>query len=153
MCKFNILSRALIASLIVIGITAGCSSENAKFTRVEIKGKVYKFETADSKDSRSKGLMFRKKLGADSGMLFVFPYEKDLAFYMRNTLIPLEIAFIDRGFKIINIEKMEPLDETSIYSSGPAMYTIETNRGFFGRHDIKPGDTIKLLDPVEYNPD
>ena len=63
--------------------------------------------------------------------------------------------FYSKLFKgeIINIEKMEPLDETSIYSSGPAMYTIEANREFFARHTIKPGDTIKLLDPVEYNPE
>ena len=100
---------------------------------------------------KEKGLMFRKKLDKNSGMLFVYGSKRYLYYYMKNTFIPLDIAFIDEYFTIIDIQSMEPLDETSIRSAQESMYALEVNRGFFDRVGLKVGDKIKLLSAVPYD--
>lgn len=69
---------------------------------------------------------------------------------MKNTIIPLDIAFIDENYKIINIERMEPLDESSIVSEKEAQFALEVNRGFFERINLKEGDIIKFITPVPF---
>jgi uncharacterized protein len=94
--------------------------------------------------------MFRKKLSSNNGMLFVYKDKRILSFYMKNTLIPLDIAFIDEYFRIINIEEMEPLDETSIISKKEAQFALEVNRGFFEKIGLKEGDIIKFITPIPF---
>lgn len=102
-------------------------------------------EAADNPLARERGLMFRKSLPWDEGMLFIFEYPQMQSFWMKNTYLPLDIAFIsDRGV-IINILTMRPLDEGPRYlSQGPALYVIETNAGWFAKNNIKTGDKIKF---------
>jgi len=89
--------------------------------------------------------MFRRSLPENEGMLFVFKEPIELSFWMRNTLIPLDIAFVGPDGVILNIHQAHPLDESILYrSAGAAKYVIETNRGWFARHGIGPGDRIRL---------
>jgi uncharacterized membrane protein (UPF0127 family) len=71
-------------------------------------------------------------------------------YYMKNTFIPLDIAFIDDNFKIIDIQTMQPLDETTVASRGKAMYALEANKGFFKRVGLKVGDKLEFETPVPY---
>jgi uncharacterized membrane protein (UPF0127 family) len=90
--------------------------------------------------------MFRESLAPDSGMLFVFDTVEYERFWMKNTLIPLSIAFITRDSLITDVMQMAPLDTTTPYvSSQPVLYALEMNSGWFQSRGIKPGDTIHGL--------
>lgn len=102
-------------------------------------------EIADNNTSRQTGLMFRKSLAEDSGMLFVFENEQRLNFWMKNTYIPLSIAYIDKYGFIKDILSMKPLDISRTYpSSVPAMYALEVNEGWFKKNNITAGCRINL---------
>ena len=101
-------------------------------------------EVADSDAERQRGLMGRTALGEDRGMLFVFDSEQTLSFWMKNTLIPLSVAYIDSESRIIDIQDMQPLDETSHPSAEPAQYALEVNQGYFAEHGVEVGDTATL---------
>ena len=103
-------------------------------------------EVADTEPERQLGLMGRTALPEDRGMLFVFDREQQLSFWMRNTLIPLSIAYIDAEERIIDIQDMQPLDETSHPSAEPAMYALEVNQGFFDERGVGVGDEVELPD-------
>lgn len=99
-------------------------------------------EVAATEAQRSQGLMFRAKLGRDDGMLFVFDDPGYYAMWMKNTLIPLSVAFIDGDGVILNILDMEPKTLDSHAAAGPARYAIETNKGWFAAHKVKAGDRV-----------
>ena len=101
-------------------------------------------EIADAPDEQQTGLMGRPALAEDSGMLFVFNDEQQRSFWMRDTLIPLSIAFIDSQGRIVDIQDMQPLDETPHLSAAPAQYALEVNQGFFTGRGIQVGDTVGL---------
>ena len=102
-------------------------------------------EVADNEAVRQQGLMFRREMPEDEGMLFVFEYPQPLSFWMRNTYLPLDIAYVGQDGVILNILAMKPLDEGPRYNSkGPAMYAIEANQGWFKRHTVKTGDRIRF---------
>ena len=83
-------------------------------------------------------------------MLFVYKEKMYLSFYMKNTLIPLDIAYLDEFFRIINIEEMSPLDETPIKSKKIAQFALEVNRGFFEKVGLKEGDIINFITPIPF---
>lgn len=85
------------------------------------------------------GLMFRKDLGSDVGMLFVFSDSQQRAFWMKNTLIPLSIAYMNEKGAVENILEMPPQTEQSFMSAGPAKFALEMNAGWFSKHGVKPG--------------
>lgn len=90
------------------------------------------------------GLMYRKTMGEKQGMLFIFQEEAPHSFYMKNTLIPLDILFIDKDLKIVNIQKdARPLSEAGIPSAGPVQYVLEINAGLSERWKLVPGDRIQ----------
>lgn len=109
---------------------------------------VVSVEVAGTEAERQRGLMGRTALSDNAGMLFVFDRSQVLSFWMKDTLIPLSIAFIDSTGKIVDIQDMQPLDETTRISKAPAKYALEVNQGFFGKHGIKVGDRVKLPDNV-----
>ena len=84
-------------------------------------------------------------VGADAGMLFVYPDPQPRSFWMENTTIPLSIAYLDAQGVILNIEDMRPLTRDGVRSSGPALYALEMNRGWFESNQIKPGQTVAGL--------
>ena len=102
-------------------------------------------EVADRPETRQAGLMFRRSLPEDEGMLFVFEEPQELDFWMRNTYLPLDIAFVSQSGVILNIEAMAPLDDGPRYRSrGPARYAIEANQGWFAKRGIKPGGRVRF---------
>lgn len=110
---------------------------------LNIKGNRIIAEVAATPEDRALGLMFRTALHPDSGMIFVFENEQPLRFWMKNTYIPLSIAFIDEDGVITDIREMAPLDTFTRYeSSRPARYALEANSGWFFAHGIKPGDMV-----------
>lgn len=105
------------------------------------KTKIY-VDIAESELERAYGLMYRDSLPDSCGMLFVFEYEQELSFWMRNTKIPLSIAYINKSGMIVDIQDMEPLSDKSVASALPAIYALEVNQGFFKKNGIKVGDRI-----------
>jgi uncharacterized membrane protein (UPF0127 family) len=101
-------------------------------------------EIADTPAERSTGLMNRESLPEDAGMLFDFGNDTNAGFWMRNTLIPLSIAFISSNGVILHIEDMEPLDKTLHYSPSLYRYAIEVNQGWFDRNGIAVGDAVEF---------
>lgn len=99
-------------------------------------------EIADDHYKRAYGLMDRKSLGRNSGMLFRFPEQENLHFWMANTYIPLDIAFLDDDGKILQIESMSPLSTRKISSCKPCKYALEVNRGWFRDNNIRVGNYI-----------
>ncbi len=101
-------------------------------------------EVASNDIERARGLMYRTDLNENQGMLFLFDREETQSFYMRNTIIPLDIIYVNSDLKIIDIyPNTNPLDETSLPSKEPAQYVIETNAGICEKYDINIGDIIK----------
>jgi uncharacterized membrane protein (UPF0127 family) len=109
---------------------------------IRARGHVLQAEVAADPMSRARGLMFRRALGENEGMLFVFPRDERASFYMRNTYIPLSIAFLDRTATILNIEEMRPLDERPRSARGLVRYALEARAGWFERRRIRPGDRL-----------
>ena len=101
-------------------------------------------EIADQTRERFRGLSFRTTLASNAGMLFVYPSEKELLFTMRNTSIPLSIAFVSADLKILEILTMTPFQDGPYPSTKPARFALEVNSGWFARHGISPGDHIEL---------
>ncbi|HEX7859819.1 MAG TPA: DUF192 domain-containing protein [Verrucomicrobiae bacterium] len=100
-------------------------------------------EIASTLDQIRTGMMFRTNMAEMEGMLFVFPQPQQVAFYMKNTLVPLTCAYIDPDGNILEIYDMKPLDETSLPSkSQEIQYVLEMKQGWFERHGIKPGVAI-----------
>lgn len=115
---------------------------------VKIRGHELRVELANTDETRRTGLMFRRSLAENSGMLFVYDAPGRHAMWMKNTLVALSVAFIDREGRILNIEDMEPLTETAHASVGEAWYSLETNRGWFTRRGIRPGDRVDGLKAI-----
>jgi len=101
-------------------------------------------EVADTPAALAHGLMHRKDLPANEGMLFKFPSITEAHFWGKNTYIPLDIAFVDRDNKISEIRQITPMSTRMIHSTGLCSMAIEANAGFFDDHGIKPGHQIAL---------
>ena len=142
-------SKIRLLALLVISLSITLCAENSSR-----KYKIYLFtesgkkvglnvEVAKNPPEREKGLMFRNSLGEYDGMLFVFDEEEYLNFWMKNTFIPLDIAYISKKGIINEIYYMAPVDISKIYNSkNRAMYALEVNAGWFEKHKIKIGSKI-----------
>jgi len=103
----------------------------------------FRIEMADTDERRMNGLMFRSQLAPDAGMLFDFRSDQPVAMWMRNTLIPLDMLFIARDGRVVNIaERTVPHSEASIWSDGPVRAVLEVNGGTAARLGLKPGDRV-----------
>ena len=103
-------------------------------------------EVAATKSQRAKGLMNRNHLPEVQGMLFVYPVPAYFCMWMKNTHIPLSVAFIDAQGKVINIEDMVPQTETNHCTARNAVYALEVNRGWFVRQGVEPGTQVLGLE-------
>lgn len=103
-------------------------------------------EVASVPSHRAQGLMFRKKMANNEGMLFVYPQPHVTGMWMKNTLIPLSVAFIDEKGSIINIEEMKPETLDAHMAKAPAKYSLEMSSGWFKKHKLGPGTKIKGLE-------
>lgn len=122
---------------------AGCSA-GKKFptTTIQVDDQAVLVELAVNTSERAQGLMHRASLPADDGMLFVYPDEAPRSFWMKDTKIPLSIAFVDAKGKIVRIADMQPLVTESTKSLYPAKYALEMNQGWFAEHDVVEGEHI-----------
>ncbi|MEQ8357638.1 MAG: DUF192 domain-containing protein [Kiloniellaceae bacterium] len=118
--------------------TDALSIETAAGTALE-----FTVEIAESPEQRAQGLMFRRQMAADAGMLFLFGGSRERAMWMKNTFIPLDMLFIDERGKIVRIEQRTvPQSLRTIVSGGPAFAVLELNAGTASRLGIKPGDRV-----------
>lgn len=124
---------------------AGCERETP-FSKINLplKGIDFKIEIAETPSQQSQGLMYRESLGKNEGMLFVFKKDQRLHFWMKNTTIPLSIAYIGSEGIIKEIKTMAPLSEETVSSSVPVRYALELRQGRFRELDLKEGDKILL---------
>lgn len=100
-------------------------------------------EIADDDQQRELGLMMRRSMKEDNGMLFIFPFETYQAFWMKNTIIPLDIIYVNAQHEIVKIYKnTEPFSEKSLPSGKPSLYVVEVNGGYTDKYGIKEGDKI-----------
>jgi uncharacterized protein len=151
------LARRFVVRPMALGLTlcwflllAGCqpkAAETAAFglrtAELKISNVALTAEIADTPQASENGLMFRDSLPEDRGMLFLFEKPEKASFWMRNTKIPLSIAYIDSLGKILEIKSMNPLDETLVLSSSNQVtYALEVNQGWFARHGISSGAMI-----------
>lgn len=102
-------------------------------------------EVARTPEARERGLMFRQELPRGRGMLFVFPEVAIRSFWMRNTFIPLDIAFLDEHLVVVDIQAMEPQTEDLHQSLRPAMFALEVPQGWFAEKGIRLGDTARVV--------
>lgn len=125
-------------------ILYGCKSK----PRVEINDISIEVELAETNEEKARGLMYREYLDEMSGMLFIFDDEDYKSFWMKNTLIPLDMIFINSDNKIIDITTMQPCESDpcgSYTSKERAKYVLEVNHGFAERFNISEGDFVKIL--------
>lgn len=114
------------------------------FSTININGVNLSVEIASTSEARRCGLSNRNTLPENRGMLFVYPESSSLKFWMKDTLLPLSIAFLDYSGRIISIQDMSPMQSTKRYRSpDPAKYAIEVNKGWFTRHQIQIGDVME----------
>jgi uncharacterized protein len=127
---------------------AADSSPGAKpvsFKKIIVGKTSLRVEVADTLEKQERGLMFRQSMPENEGMIFVYKEPQEMSFWMRNTVIPLDIAFVGADGIILNIHQAKPLDESILYrSAGAAKYVIETNQGWFSSHGIRPGDKVVI---------
>jgi uncharacterized protein len=112
-------------------------------TSLKINGHEIFVEVANTETTREAGLMFREHMDWDNGMLFVFDDTAQRYFWMKNTVIPLSIAFMDEKGVILNILEMPPETEQNFPSNGPARFALEMNTGWFTKNGLKAGDLVE----------
>jgi hypothetical protein len=139
--------RSWLALALAAGVIAqGAAAADALPTvTLSINGQKITAEVAATPERRATGLMHRFSLQPDHGMIFVFERPEPQAFWMKNTFVPLSIAFVGPDGRIINVDDMAPQDETSHWSKGPALYALEMRKGWFAERGIRAGDVVKGL--------
>jgi uncharacterized membrane protein (UPF0127 family) len=138
------LLRVLFVLFLAAAFDAGAETAS-RAVQIKVGPHPLKVEVAADDPQREKGLMFRDKLGKNDGMLFIFDEPAYHSMWMKNTLIPLSVAFLDAQGVILNILDMEPQTLDSHMAAGPAIYAIETNKGWFAEKKIKAGDKVTGL--------
>lgn len=136
------MSLALFAALALAGCT---SKSNLPVRTIQVDGHPVTAEIAATPDTRSRGLMHRDSMPAQHGMLFIYPDEAPRGFWMKDTRIPLSIAFADKTGTIVRIADMTPFSLERVPSLYPAMYALEMNQGWFAEHGVEKGDQITGL--------
>lgn len=141
------MNKTLVGLLAGLTISAACWAQNA-MPVMELSAGFHRIEAevAATDPNRQLGLMNRKAMPMQRGMLFVFTQDNTHCMWMRNTLLPLSVAFMDGEGKIINIEDMQPQTEDNHCARRPARYALEMNLGWFAQRGIKPGVKIGGLD-------
>ncbi|MBI4538614.1 MAG: DUF192 domain-containing protein [Gemmatimonadetes bacterium] len=102
-------------------------------------------EVASTPEERQRGLMYRTEVPPGTGMLFVFEQEQELSFWMQDTYVPLDIAFIAATGRIVDIQQMAPRTTDLHTSKAPALFALEVLQGWFGAHDVEAGHTVRII--------
>jgi uncharacterized protein len=145
--------RFLVGVIAVMATSCvNATQDPYKFSKgdLEIGGKTVRVEIADTDSLRERGLMFRKSLDGNTGMLFIFANEQRRNFWMKNTFIPLSIGYFDKDKKLIEVFEMTPvksemqMDIPAYPSTRPAQYALEMPKEWFQKNSIKAGTSFKL---------
>jgi uncharacterized membrane protein (UPF0127 family) len=142
----------LLAALLLVALLAqapGAGQALATFD-VLLDGRAIQVEIADTPEKRSRGLMYRRSLAPDAGMLFVFPRTQRLTFWMKDTPLALDIGFFDAQGRLLEVRALRPFDTRYVTSSAPARFALETNAGWFEARGIQPGARLTGL-PEPFN--
>lgn len=143
---------ATLSTAVLLAATGAACAQNQQFGNTQLSAGVHliKAEVAASGAQREQGLMFREQMPANAGMVFVFDAPATQCMWMKNTLLPLSVAFIDAQGKIVNIEDMQPrtLDSHCSAKGVAVRYALEMNLGWFKQKNIKPGTQIDNLPPL-----
>lgn len=130
----------------------GCAALAACAPRPEVvihsrRGPVaVQVEVAATPDTRARGLMYRRDLAPDAGMLFIFPNESDQQFWMKNTPLPLDMVFIGKQRRVVGIvAEARPFTTNPLGVGTPSQYVLEVNGGFCARHGISTGDAVDIM--------
>jgi uncharacterized membrane protein (UPF0127 family) len=141
-------ARLFVACLLATAARAVFGAgESLPTAALTINGHKLVAELATTPEQQATGLMHRFSLQPDHGMLFVFDRVERRSFWMKNTFIPLSIAFIANDGSIVNILDMAPHDESGHWSKGPVRYALEMRKGWFAERSIGPGDRVVGLPP------
>jgi len=141
---------ALVGLVLVLALAApGAPPASAQMPVVELGAGMHliRAQLAADDPSRMRGLMFRKSLGPNEGMLFVFDESALHCMWMKNTYVPLSVAFLDDQARVVNIADMTPQSEESHCAAQPARYALEMQQGWFAARGIKRGFTIRGVVP------
>lgn len=143
--------RRLLPALLLL-TTAAHADDTPALGNVTLRGERFAVEVVADDASRARGLMFRESMAADRGMLFVFEFEQPLAFWMRNTKIPLDILYFDRDRKLVGMHVDVPPCRTvqcpTYPSDRPAQWTVELNAGTAKRLGVQLGDVVEIEMPT-----
>ena len=136
-----------LAAILIIACCAAHAHADPALPEIALAIKNHKLtaEVAATEEARTTGLMHRRMMPENRGMLFVFSHAAPQSFWMMNTHLPLSIAFIDERGSIVNIADMKPLTTEPHPSAGPAKYALEMNKGWFAKRGIKAGVKIDGL--------
>lgn len=135
---------ALLIWLMPVATLAGSCRTDAIYLKGDWGQARFSIELADSAAERARGLMHRETLPLSGGMLFVYPKPRTVAFWMRNTLIPLDMVFIDETGVVVHIhENAVPGDETPIPGGGVVRFVLEVNGGLIGQLGVDVGSVIR----------
>jgi len=137
---------ALAAAALALAVPAAAGAQPLPEVALTVNGRKLTAEVAHTDPARMQGLMHRRILPEDRGMLFVFSDVARHAMWMKNTYIPLSVAFLDEHGAIINIEDMKPHTEDTHPSAKPAKYALEANLGWFRKRGIKPGAKVEGIE-------
>jgi uncharacterized protein len=135
----------IFSAFLVLSPVADQAQKQLAVVHLSAGSHLIQAEVASTAADRTRGLMHRSGLGPDEGMLFDHHAAVDVCMWMKNTLIPLSVAFIDSGGMIVNIEDMEPHTTDFHCSIRPVRFALEMNRGWFTKRNIRPGDRIRGL--------
>ena len=145
MCTFRTLLQIAAVSIALISHTSHAQEGPQKLPTVALNAGMHiiQAEVAQTAEQRGIGLMHRPKMGTNDGMLFVFDTAAEQCFWMKNTLLPLSIAFLDEQGGVVNIEDMAPQTLNGHCSKRPVRFALEMNLGWFAKRGIKPGSRIE----------
>lgn len=133
---------SLAATAFAVTALASCQSGGPETVALQVGAERFVVEVARTPDRRERGLMYRTELGPREGMLFVFDDDRVRGFWMRNTPLPLSIAFLSVGGEILQIESLIPFSEVVVRSRQPARYALEVNAGAFASAGAEVGGLI-----------
>jgi uncharacterized membrane protein (UPF0127 family) len=140
-------NKFIYSHIILFFLLVSCTSQKLPVWEITIERDnqviaVVKAEIASTDEERAQGLMFREKLADGEGMFFIFERDQVLSFWMKNTYIPLSIAYITNDGRIVDIKDMYPHDENPVVSSRSVRYALEVPQGWFNRAGVRTGDIV-----------
>jgi uncharacterized membrane protein (UPF0127 family) len=138
-----------LTAIVLVTLWSGCGNNDASTTMApksiedrfatEVGGRIVRMQVAIFPAEMQQGLMYRKNMADDEGMIFVYDQPQQMSFWMRNTELPLDIGFFDAAGELKEIYPLHPRDERPVQSMGPRQFALEMNQGWFARAGVKPG--------------